>query len=61
MLEIKHFFKSSAELELTEFGTSFSGAIHGVTQRFCSFVVNSTICQLLIPQKSIVKTYPCHS
>lgn len=28
MLEIKHIFKSSAELELTEFGTSSCGAVY---------------------------------
>lgn len=44
MIGIKHVLKSSDELELAEFGTPFHGAIHGVAQSLCSFIVNSTTC-----------------
>lgn len=52
---------TSPELELTEFETSFCGSVPGDIKNLCLFVVSLAICYLLIPQKSIVKTYPCHS
>lgn len=52
---------TSTEAELTEFETSFCGSVSGDIQNLCLFVVSLAICHLLIPQKSIVKTYPCHS
>lgn len=58
MIEIKHILRSSVELELVEFGTPFHGAIHGVAQSLCSFIVNSSACWLLITQKFTVKTRP---